>query len=301
VHPLIAQADPAGIEHLAVFKQQVIDPQPLFIIALYGAVAIIGFALLCIFTIRIQNRPLVWAGPLARLAARPWTWRHALAIVLPLIALQLAFAGAVAMKEDAAAIASEQAERSMLILQGVLFHGIGLLLMIALMRRCRIGWTDGFGLQANGSLGQAGWGILILLGTMPVLVSFNIAAHLGMEWWGLEPRIQDVTRVISTTAGWPEKIYFLILAVVMAPVVEEMIFRGMLLPALSQLLGIRAALVATAALFALVHGFYMPACFVFFILSLSFSLAYIYRGSLLVPVVMHALFNGLSMAVLLRI
>jgi len=298
--PVIAQTEPAGLDRLDIFNPHA-QEEVFFIAVLYGVVFLVGFLLLTAFTLRVQRRPLSWSEPLARLFARPWSWRHALAVVIPLITVQIMFAGIYSMKDPPAEIPVEQAERNLLMMQGVLFHGVGLLLILLLLRKCRIDWSTAFGLQSGGLLRQAGWGMLILIGTMPIILSFNIAAHVVMAWWGVEPQIQDVTRVISGASGWLEKSYFIMLAVILAPVVEEMIFRGLILPALSQIIGVRGALVGTAMLFSLVHGFYLPAFFVFFILSVAFSLAYIYRGSLIVPITMHALFNGLTMSVLIQL
>jgi len=83
-------------------------------------------------------------------------------------------------------------------------------------------------------------------------------------------------------------------AVLLAPVVEEFLYRGVLLTALVRAVGPIAALVVSSALFAVVHVPAEPQAVppLFF---LGMALAYTaYRTrSLVAPVITHALFNGL--------
>jgi hypothetical protein len=85
---------------------------------------------------------------------------------------------------------------------------------------------------------------------------------------------------------------------VVAPVVEELLFRGVLLPAVNRLVGARPAIVIVSLLFALVHG-HWPSMVPLFMLSTALCLAYIYRGSLMTSIVMHASFNALTIAVIM--
>ncbi|MDR0994138.1 MAG: CPBP family intramembrane metalloprotease [Verrucomicrobiota bacterium] len=86
-------------------------------------------------------------------------------------------------------------------------------------------------------------------------------------------------------------------AIGVAPLAEELLFRGILLPLLIRRLGAVAGMVATSLLFALLHG-NLPSALPIFVLSLALSWAYIRTGSLWVSVLMHALFNAVSLALL---
>lgn len=280
----------------AEFEEQLLA-QSAFIAALYGGIFLVGFMLLVAFALRLQSNPLDWSIPLRRLRDRPWTWRELVRIILPLLLAQAAFG---LLYRRLGPSDPEDADRFMLVAQGMLFHGLCFLLVAMLLRWRGISWRAGFGFSPARALTHFGWGVLALLGTMPIIIAYNLVAQLLMHWWEIEPQLQDVTRIISSADTLPLKIYFVLLAVIAAPVVEEILFRGVLLPAAARLIGIRAALVLVAVLFSLVHGFYMPATGIFFILSLAFSLAYIYRGSLITPIAMHAAFNGLTVIVLMR-
>ncbi len=84
------------------------------------------------------------------------------------------------------------------------------------------------------------------------------------------------------------------LAIVVAPLVEEMIFRGLFQTMIRSYLGRPwPAIMLTSALFAAVHAnaTHWPALFV---LSVGLGYAYERSGSLFRPIFMHALFNGIS-------
>ncbi len=83
--------------------------------------------------------------------------------------------------------------------------------------------------------------------------------------------------------------------VILAPVVEEIIFRGLLFGALVQRLGVLASALITAVIFGAVHG--DPVLFPT-LAGLGFvgALAYAATGNLWVPIALHSLNNALGAA-----
>jgi membrane protease YdiL (CAAX protease family) len=79
-------------------------------------------------------------------------------------------------------------------------------------------------------------------------------------------------------------------AVLIAPVVEELLFRGILLPALLKARSFLFAALLTGAYFALVH-LHAPSFLPLLLLSAAFSAGYAATGSILTPMAMHAVFN----------
>lgn len=117
-----------------------------------------------------------------------------------------------------------------------------------------------------------------------------LAATLGLGYLAIirNQHLTDGAREImhGTNAG----LWLLGLAVLAAPVFEEFIFRGLLFGGLRRSMGVRQAMLASAAVFAIVHPplSMLPV----FVLGLCAALAYEGTGSLLAPMITHALYNA---------
>ena len=128
--------------------------------------------------------------------------------------------------------------------------------------------------------------------TAAMLVLYEAAAR-----WLDRPPLPDFMVELWHTASWPA---LLAAAVVIgAPLVEEVIFRGFLLPGLaagSGNAGRLGAVAASAALWALIHSQYdlfdMSAVFA---LGLVFGASRLHTGSLWTPLLLHAGVNGVAM------
>lgn len=119
---------------------------------------------------------------------------------------------------------------------------------------------------------------------------------LVLEAVGIEPDMQAAEQALQAIDPW----LVVIPVVVLAPIAEEIFFRGVVLNALLREAGARWATFGSATLFALVHASvvaFLP------ILILGVILAWVARRTrgLLAPIVVHATFNGLSVLVALLV
>ena len=105
---------------------------------------------------------------------------------------------------------------------------------------------------------------------------------------------QEVMRIFESETAAARRIPIILLAVVIAPVAEEVAFRGYLYGVIKRYFGAVPALVLSGILFALIH-LNLPSFFPLLVLGWVFALAYELSGSLLVPMTMHALFNALNL------
>ena len=80
---------------------------------------------------------------------------------------------------------------------------------------------------------------------------------------------------------------------------EEIIFRGMLLPALSRYQGTILVLIVQAFVFSAYHLFPLQNSVFLFIMGIVFGLGYLWHGSLLTPVLAHLIENGVPILVFL--
>ena len=86
-------------------------------------------------------------------------------------------------------------------------------------------------------------------------------------------------------------------AVVLAPVAEEFIFRGLLYPFIKQLGWPRLALIGVNLLFALIH-FDVATFLALFLLALALTWLYEKTDNLLAPIAVHSLFNATNLGML---
>lgn len=87
-------------------------------------------------------------------------------------------------------------------------------------------------------------------------------------------------------------------ACLLAPLAEELLFRGLILRALVPLVGAPRALLVSAVLFALVH--LAPASLpAYTLLGAAFGAVYLWTGNLWASVILHALWNTVTMVVML--
>jgi uncharacterized protein len=112
---------------------------------------------------------------------------------------------------------------------------------------------------------------------------------------------QLAVQFLKMTFGHPLLFLLALLSiVVLAPLVEEILFRGFLQSFIRQHLGRKQAIVMTSLLFSLFH--YSPEQKMsnltivgsLFIFSLFLGFVYEKRGSLLAPIALHSLFNTLN-------
>lgn len=145
-------------------------------------------------------------------------------------------------------------------------------------------------LLPRGSVGwRIGMGLLHLWAALPVVLGVFLLCRL----FGPEQEAIDFLR--RRGPGWQG---LAITAVLVAPLAEEVCFRGLLYPALRQRLGVLGSLLATSVLFALIHA---PATTWLPLLLLALALGWLVEttGSIVPSIAAHAAFNAIPVLSLL--
>jgi membrane protease YdiL (CAAX protease family) len=294
--PILAQADAAGLTPLEYDLLQ----RAGLIGSIYGALVLIGLLVNLVVALRLRGRPLPLRSGMNRLLLRPWRTGE---VALVLGVLAIGFVSALALREfwlaRTASLPLAPASR-LVLLKSALFHLLGLAAVAALMGRRRISVGEGFGVRLAAVPGDVLKGLFGLLAALPALLVLTVLFHLVLHLLGHQTSLQDVAFAISDEKQRWMRAYFVLLAVGLAPVFEEILFRGMLLPVLARRYGGWAAVLLTSFLFAVIHG-HLPSFLTLFALSGALSLAYILSGSVVVPIAMHAFFNGITTAILLSL
>ncbi len=137
------------------------------------------------------------------------------------------------------------------------------------------------------------WHCFVILGGFYILAA--IAANYFPE------QENDMLRILRSSRTAVYVVAFL--ATFTAPIVEEVIYRGVLYSAFQRTLGIPVAVLLVTILFALVHvPQYYPSystIFLICLLSLVLTLVRVYTNNLLPCIALHMVFNGLQSLLLI--
>jgi len=137
------------------------------------------------------------------------------------------------------------------------------------------------------------WGAGLLLAAFPLILASSAVISSLMH---TDPQkdSQPVMQLFEHVAEPSKKIPIILLAVVIAPMAEEFVFRGFLYGVLKRYAGGPPALIFSGVSFALIH-LHVPSLLPLFLLACVLTCAYELSGSLLVPMAMHALFNSVTL------
>ncbi len=136
-----------------------------------------------------------------------------------------------------------------------------------------------------------------LLAAYPLLA---LAGGIGQVVAGEGQEVQGIVQFFVSNENTGERMLVIFMAVVVAPVVEEFIFRGYFYGTLKARIGMLPAMLLSGLVFSVVHA-HVPSLGVFLLLSICLVIAFELTGSLLVPMAMHAIFNAVSVSVLIFI
>ena len=139
--------------------------------------------------------------------------------------------------------------------------------------------------------------------TMIILISVNMVSAISTTWlqnfWPvLEP--QETVKAFQQSDGIGFKILVIFMAVVIAPLAEEILFRGFVYGVLKRYTDAPFAALSSSLMFAIIHlhvGSLLP----LWMLAVIFCLAYEITGCLLVPMMLHATFNAVSIIAMMLV
>ena len=172
---------------------------------------------------------------------------------------------------------------------------LGILVFLIAFLRLR-----GFDLSALGGLAKLGFGRVLSIGTILLFAAYPliyIADALTRRVLGEGLSKQEIIQLFNASQTLPQRMMIIVMAVALAPMAEEFMFRFFLYGVLKRYFGRPAGLIVNAALFAAVHT-HLPSFGPLFVLGSCFTIAYEWSGSILVSMTMHALFNALTLTLL---
>jgi membrane protease YdiL (CAAX protease family) len=188
---------------------------------------------------------------------------------------------------------------SQMIIAALSLQGAALILIPHFLREQRLGWQEAFGFRNNPRKA-------IMLGV--ILACLFLPVGMGLQWLSgqvmvhlprlqLKPQEQEAVQTLQMAVTWFNRLALAAVTIVLAPAAEEMLFRGILYPAIKQAGFPRVALWGTALLFALVHlnvVTFIP----LLVFAVALTLLYERTDNLLAPITAHALFNAMNFVIL---
>jgi membrane protease YdiL (CAAX protease family) len=268
--------------------------QPITTITPEHVVTLVGIALFAWWLVRTS------LGRTALAHSRPR--RNRMAVYTPFLPFLIWMLGTAALQPLALAIAGP-VRGWQLVFTNSLAYCVGstltVIVTLIMVRHDFVRGLQGWGLRLKTIPQDLGSAFVGLWTIWPLVMAMIVAVmEVGKAIWGKDYQIpqHEELELITTSTQLPLQVMIVILAVLVAPVVEEMLFRGLFQTMIRSHTGRPwLSVTITSLLFAVVHQNpeHWPALFV-----LALGLGYVYEksGSLLQPVFMHALFNGVTIA-----
>ena len=233
-----------------------------------------------------------WVQQASRLPEARWDPESVLRFLLSLL-VTMASVGLIALAADGAIKDVPQEIRRMHLSAAstLLLQAAAVLLVSRLLLRNQLAWHEAFGFRNTG-LGQTvAWGVAAAVLVFPFNIGLAMTSRLVLQLFSVEPALQPLVETLGGELVPRERLLLGILVVLTAPVVEELLFRGVFYTAIKQAGFPGVALWGTAALFAATHGNLMTFVPLLFF-ALVLAALYERTGNLLVPMLTHSLFNA---------
>jgi membrane protease YdiL (CAAX protease family) len=176
-------------------------------------------------------------------------------------------------------------------------EGPAWIFILLFLRRHKISVRDAFGLRGPDLRKSLLLAAGVLAVTLPAVWLLQDFSGVVLEKIGVPVESQRAVEIFLGIKSFWFRACFGFFAVVVAPVAEEFVFRGMLYPFVKQLGSPRAALFGVSAIFAAIHfdaGTFVP----LFALALALTWLYEMTDNLLAPIAAHSLFNATNLAAL---
>jgi len=273
-----------------------------FIVVMFALTLFLsGIAIDFLLLTRRKELKATWKTRVTYLRTRPWSWLDAAVIMLTVcLAYSIAMIILPFLSNNTT---SDLIDDSIIVvlIKTLIFHGPALFAILLLLKIRGFSWKEAFGARENRLKHDILIGISFYLAAIPIVIAIGWLYAIVLTALNIPIDQQDIATMFTSAATplWL-KSYLIVLAVIVAPIVEETCFRGILLPLFIRNDKPIAAIFLVSILFAFVH-FHIPSIAPLAGIAAAFSLAYIHTGSLITPIIMHAIFNSISITMLISI
>ena len=259
----------------------------------YVLILLVGLVVDGVVFLRTREGGTRWPRRARHLLRRRVTGRNLLAVMTVVFSLYLLVTGVLVVT----GLSKKLCESTQFIVYSFTFHWAVLFCTAIFLSLHNVRWRAAFGLRLSRVRADAGRGLVAYLGMMPIVFLYMLLYNMLLQTLGHEIEMQDVAKALSADGPGFTRYYLLFMALILAPVAEEIVFRGLLLPLMARKLGLSRSILIVSVLFAAVHP-HLPALVPLFVVSIFLCVGYAYTNSLAVPIVMHMMFNGVNILLL---
>ncbi len=178
------------------------------------------------------------------------------------------------------------------------FHGAAIVAGFLFLKFHDLGWRDFAGLNTMGWQWQLPLVVFALLAVAPVMFDLKCFSDIVLTKLGRGIEDQRAVEIILNAKSVGMKIYLGFFAVVLAPLAEEFVFRGLLFSAAKKLGWPKCGWVVVSLLFAAIHAS-VPIFLPLFVFALVLTWLYEKTEGLLAPVLAHSAFNAANLGLLM--
>lgn len=232
------------------------------------------------------------------LSLKPWRAEAVIQLIVGVfVCLGIGVATVVGLRQAGVAAFQSPDSFACVLVATLSFQGATWVLIFIFLKLHDVDWRDAFGLRNANLFRSLALAVLVLAVMLPVVlglqwVSVQVLGRLG--WHPEEQRAVDL--LVNADSRWMRG-YLAFFAVVLAPVAEEFIFRGMLFPFVKQLGWPKLAWIGVSLLFAFIH-LNAPTFVPLFVLALALTWLYEKTDCLLASITVHSLFNATNLIIL---
>ena len=178
------------------------------------------------------------------------------------------------------------------------FHISALIILNYWLHSIGVTWEEAFGLRTGFNLKTLAAAAFAALCVIPISIAVIFVCEMLITHFGLEPQLQDPVLALAKSEHWHDIAIMGVMACILAPIVEELIFRGLIYQTIKQSGYKRSALWASSILFAAFHSNLMT--FIpLTLLAILFALLYETSGTIVAPIAVHSLFNLFNFGMIL--
>lgn len=174
--------------------------------------------------------------------------------------------------------------------------GVNVLILLFVLayfqRKYKLDW-EVLGFYRKRVASHIGLGLLTYLAFVPVFFGLIFLSAIVCSLFGIEPKPHVLIDILKKEDSLFVLGGLAVFASIIGPIVEEILFRGILFPAVKKKWGTRVGLISTSLFFALIH-FNLFQFIPIFGLGLILTFLYEKTGNLVPSITLHAMNNTVS-------